>query len=241
MGPNCVLDQDLNVIRRCPLFGDLDAENVNRLLRHATTVEHGRGETLFTQGDPATHFFVIFEGWVKVYRLTRAGKEAVVGVFSKGQSFAEAAAFLQGAYPASAETVAECRLLRIPTGKLVAWVQDSPEIGLAMLASTSRHLHALVQQIEQLKARTGTQRVAEFLADLCPVDDGACTIGLPYDKALIAGRLGMKPESLSRAFARLRAVGVMIDHNMAAISDVGALRGYVDEEQTYFDSELDHG
>jgi CRP-like cAMP-binding protein len=214
---------------------------LRRLLRQATTVEYARGETLFRQGDPAAHFFVVFEGWVKVYRLTRAGNEAVVGVFSKGQSFAEAAAFLQGEYPASAEAAADCRLLRLPTGSLIDWVHEAPELGLAMLASTSRHLHALVQQIEQLKARTGTQRVAEFLSDLCPVEDGACTIGLPYDKALIAGRLGMKPESLSRAFARLRPLGVVIDHNTAAISDVASLRGFVDEEQPYLDSELGHG
>ncbi|HSM18949.1 MAG TPA: helix-turn-helix domain-containing protein, partial [Hyphomicrobiales bacterium] len=98
-------------------------------------------------------------------------------------------------------------------------------------ASTSRQMHQLVRQIEQLKAHTGVQRVAEFLASLCPVEEGACTIGLPYDKALIAGRLGMKPESLSRAFARLRGIGVRVDQNTAAISDVARLRNYVDEER----------
>jgi CRP-like cAMP-binding protein len=123
----------------------------------------------------------------------------------------------------------------------VTCIRESPDIALAMLASTSRHLHRLVKQIEQLKARTGTQRVAEFLAGLCPIEDGACTIGLPYDKALIAGRLGMKPESLSRAFARLREVGVVIDHNTAAISDVSALRGFVDDESGGYETEMRHG
>jgi CRP-like cAMP-binding protein len=53
---------------------------------------------------------------------------------------------------------------------------------------------------------------------------------LPYDKVLIAGRLGMKPESLSRAFARLKDQGVVIRQNLAAIADVGALRDYVEED-----------
>ena len=66
-------------------------------------------------------------------------------------------------------------------------------------------------EIEQLKARTGAQRLAEFLLELCPVESGSCAVRLPYDKALIAGRLGMKPESLSRGFSRLRKVGV-VDH-----------------------------
>ena len=54
---------------------------------------------------------------------------------------------------------------------------------------------------------------------------------LPYDKTLIAGRLGMKPESLSRAFARLRELGVRVKQHHAAIADVGRLREYVEEDK----------
>jgi CRP/FNR family transcriptional regulator, dissimilatory nitrate respiration regulator len=236
-----VRDQDRSLIRRTAIFDGLDDALLGRLLAHASVNDHPRGETLFQQGDPAVFFYVVLEGWVKVYRLTRSGDEAVVGVFTRGQSFAEAAGFLEAVYPAAAETVADSRLLRVPCRDLVTCIRESPDIALAMLASTSRHLHRLVMQIEQLKARTGTQRVAEFLAGLCPVEEGACTIGLPYDKALIAGRLGMKPESLSRAFARLREVGVVIDHNTAAISDVAALRGFVDDELGGYESEMRHG
>ena len=72
------------------------------------------------------------------------------------------------------------------------------------------------------------KRVAGFLASLCPVEEGACTIGLPYDKALIASRLGMKPESLSRSFARLRSIGVRVERGVAAISDVRRLKDYAE-------------
>ena len=73
------------------------------------------------------------------------------------------------------------------------------------------------------------QRVAEFLLDLA-AGDGACTVALPYNKTLIAGRLGMKPESLSRAFARLRDHGVRIEAAMAHIEDVDRLRELVAED-----------
>ena len=68
--------------------------------------------------------------------------------------------------------------------------------------------HGLVGQIEGLKARSGVQRVAEFLLDLSAGREGEVSVALPYNKALIAGRLGIKPETLSRAFARLRDHGV---------------------------------
>ena len=110
-------------------------------------------------------------------------------------------------------------------------MRSRPEVCTAILASTFKHLHALVGQIEQLTAQTGAQRVAEFLLELCPVPEGPCAVTLPYDKVLIAGRLGMKPESLSRAFARLRGTGVKITQNHAAISDVARLRAYVEEDR----------
>lgn len=92
------------------------------------------------------------------------------------------------------------------------------------------HLHNLVSQIEALKARTGAQRVAEFLCELAECQTGACEVVLPYDKILIAGRLGMKPESLSRAFARLKDEGVVVKQNRAKIDDIDHLRVYCEED-----------
>ena len=75
--------------------------------------------------------------------------------------------------------------------------------------------------------------VAEFLSSLCKEHAGVSRISLPYDKALIAGRLGMQPESLSRAFARLKQIGVHVDQNTAMIDDLGRLRGYAESESGF--------
>lgn len=222
---------DATLIRQASLFKDLTEGALTTLLAEATVKSMERNETLFIQGDQASAFFIILEGWVKIYRLTHSGGEAVVGVFTRGQSFAEAVAFTSSVYPASAESVTDTRILIIPTRRLPDVIRGAPEIGLKMLASLSQHLHGLVHQVQQLKAHTGAQRLAEFLLSLAPVDTGACTIVLPYDKALIAGHLGMKPESLSRAFLRLREYGVRVNQNMATISDVETLRDFFEQER----------
>jgi CRP/FNR family transcriptional regulator, dissimilatory nitrate respiration regulator len=134
-----------------------------------------------------------------------------------------------GRFPASGEAVTDGRIMKLSSGNLLRLIRQNPDIGIAMLATTSMHLHMLVQQIEQLKAHTGAQRVAEFLSSLCESQTGSCQIGLPYDKALIAGRLGMQPESLSRAFVRLRTIGVTIEQNQAHVEDIARLRGYAEQ------------
>lgn len=226
-----IKDGDLATIGETALFNGLDQNTFDVILDDAVVHELTRGETVFLQGDKADAFYLVLDGWVKLFRLTPAGEEAIVNVFTKGQSFAEAAAFTGGRFPVSSEAVTDCRLLYIPVSRLFEKIKDQPEVGLALLASTSLHLHVLVQQIEQLKAHTGAQRVAEFLVELCPSSGDRCTIVLPYDKALIAGRLGMKPESLSRAFQRLRDYGVKVSSNKAEISDISLLRRLVDEER----------
>ncbi len=225
-------ESDLQVICATTLFSAMAPQTLEELLVDSAVRVVDRGEVLFLQGEKAEAFYVVLDGWVKVFRVTPGGDEAVVGIFTRGQNFAEAAAFIGGVYPASGEAVTESRVLRISARHLNQRISESPEIGLAMLSSTSRHLHMLICQIEQLKAHTGAQRVAEFLVALAPVEDGACTIALPYDKALIAARLGMKPESLSRAFQRLREEGVKINNNMAVIGDVETLQAFVDQERS---------
>ena len=226
---NTLDETDLSVVRSAPVFAGLPPPVFDALIKGSTVATVNRGELLFVQGDPVTSFFVVLDGWVKIYRLTPSGEEAVVAVFTRGQSFAEAAAFVGGRFPASGEAATDARILKLQSGNLLRMIRENPDVGLGMLASTSLHLHMLVQQIEQLKSHTGAQRVAEFLSALCKAETGPCRIHLPYDKALIAGRLGMKPESLSRSFARLKAIGVSIDNDYATIDDVGRLRQYTEE------------
>jgi CRP-like cAMP-binding protein len=222
---------DRTVLKQAPLLSALSDSALAALLEDASAQRRNRGDVLFTQGEPATAFYVVLDGWVKLYRLTAAGDEAVVGVFTRGDSFAEAVCFTNSDYPVNAEAVTESRLLSVTARNLAGRIRRTPEIGLAMLASTSQHLHMLVRQIEELKAYTGAQRLAEFLVSLAPVEQGPCTIALPYEKTLIAGRLGMKPESLSRAFQRIRSVGVHIDHDLARVADVALLSEFVNQER----------
>jgi CRP-like cAMP-binding protein len=223
--------EDFEIVKQINVLQGLPIHLVQHLVRPATVTILDQGDVLFRQGDRAAAFFIVAEGWVKLYRITVTGAEAVLNVLTKGDSFAEAVAFTNGIYPVNAEAVSKARVVRIPADHVIHCVRETPDIALAMIASTSAHLHHLVLQVEQLKAQTGVQRVAEFLVSLSPTKSGAVTIDLPYDKVLIAGRLGLKPESLSRAFAKLRPMGVEVRAAQVAIRDVAQLRRYAVSRQ----------
>ncbi|MGI9385394.1 MAG: Crp/Fnr family transcriptional regulator [Methyloligellaceae bacterium] len=223
------MDQyDWQMVKSTPLFGAMPEAAVRDIVGNQGPRAYQKGQLLFQQGQHAAAFYVIFDGWVKIFRLTPDGEEAVVGVFNRGECFAEAAMFLGGQYPASAEVVSPARLLRVEGSALRRRIRQEPDLAFSMLASASRHLKLLVEQIEEIKIRSGPRRVADFLVRLCPCRDGACVIDLPYEKALIANRLGMKPESFSRALAKLRPLGVSVDRDHVAISNVDALFVYAE-------------
>ncbi|TMV03365.1 Crp/Fnr family transcriptional regulator [Ruegeria sediminis] len=218
------------IARGSLLIRSLPDQHVDTLLNHAVWRRYERGETLFLQEEKAQAIHVVINGWVKLYRMAPTGAEAVVSVFTRGESFGEAVALRNMPYPVSAEAVSACEVMHIPSQVFVSLMKEDPEIGISILASTFTHLHSLVAQLEQLKAQTGAQRVAEFLLSLCDAEDGGCEVTLPYDKMLIAGRLGMKPESLSRAFSRLKSAGVSVKRNHAEIDDIEALRDYAESD-----------
>ena len=221
-------DDQKAIARASTLMRLLPERHVETLLSKAHWGNYERGETLFLQDEKATAIHIVLDGWVKLYRVTANGNEAVVSIFTNGESFGEAVALRNLNYPVSAEVVTTSRIMHIPTSVLVELIRQDPEVALSILSSTFTHLHGLVSQLEQLKARTGAQRVVEFLLGLCRTTTGSCKVVMPYDKVLIAGKLGMKPESLSRAFARLKPMGVQIDRNHVSIEDVEVLRNYLD-------------
>jgi CRP/FNR family transcriptional regulator, dissimilatory nitrate respiration regulator len=221
----------MEVIRKAPMLAMLPDDILQTLLAQADVETWSRHSVLFEQDQPAVALYLMLDGWTKLFRMTPGGDQAVVGVFTRGDCLAEAPCLSGGTYPVTCEMVTEARVLAIPGRRIVELIRVNPEMGLAMLASTSLHLRELVEQIEELKARAGPQRLAEFLWTLAPATTGSCTIALPYEKTLIAGRLGMTPESLSRAFQRLREIGVLISRNDVSVSNVARLAEFAGRER----------
>jgi len=216
--------EDLRLLLALPLFSGLGRDELGHLIRDARTEQRPGGALLFLHGDPASHFYVVLSGLVKLYRATAEGNESVIAILPRGDSFAEAAAFEEATYPVSAAVVDSARLLVIPAQPFLDRMLADKRLALKVLASMARRLRQLVHQVEELSLKTTVERLAAYLAGLTDVAEGAVELRLPIEKALIARHLGMQPETLSRSFARLRAAGVAGEGDRLRIDDIAALR-----------------
>ena len=221
----------LELVRRVPLFRDFRDEAITHILSSASKVQAPRGKLLFQQGDDADCFYIIMSGWVKLYRNLPDGRQVVLHTFTAGEAFAEAAILGSGVYPATSEVVEDSILLAFSGNGFLSQIRDNSDLALRMLASMSIHMRHLVAQMEQLGGRPTTHRLADFLIGLCDNDNedemgSARLVQLPYDKSLVAARLGMQPETLSRAFGKLRKLGVESKRGGVVISDIDALADF---------------
>lgn len=218
---------DFYRLGRLPMFAGLEPQKLQDLLSSSSVRRYPNGTTLFMEGEVADRSFVVLEGWVKLYRLLESGNEVVISVASPGESFAEAALFDGNVFPVNATAITDARLLVVSGDSLIRQIRANPDFAISMLGSMSRHLRTNVTRLHNMCSMSTTERLADFLVGLSPVMEGSATIELPLDKSLIAARLGMQPETFSRALAKLKESGVTSAGHNIKVADMSAVRKLV--------------
>ena len=236
MASGILSDDDFLRLAPISIFAELPLEAVRRLVGGATAREFPRHTLLFSQGDPADRFYVILGGRVKLFVTTEEGDENVIEVFGAGNSFGEAAMFGTGKFPVSAEVVETARLVSLPAEALMAELDADKSLSFMMLAVMARRHRRFQKEISDLKVKSPGQRLGSFILSLVEIEgldhQGPIAARLPFDKGLIAARIGIKPESLSRALARLRDIGVECLGRDVEIADIGRLQAFCEEDET---------
>ncbi len=212
-----------------PLFGDLDASEIQRLATGCRLQRFERGGLVFSQGDPCAGFHVVVTGQVKLFAMSPAGQEKVIELIAPGNSFGEALMFLGRPYVVSAQALADSLLLTVSSEAVFDELQRDARFARRMLAGLSRRLHGLVQDVQAYALQNGAQRVIGYLLRSQDGHDGsaALTVSLPVSKATVASRLSLTPEYFSRVLHELEARQLIeVDKRDIRILDVQRLAAY---------------
>jgi CRP/FNR family transcriptional regulator len=193
-------------LRSCQLFTGLSAEDIQSIAEFTVVKSPGKGEFLFSEGEPAQGFYVVQKGAINVHRVNAAGKEQVIHIFRAGESFAEAAVASDRGYPADARAVEASQVLLVQKDQFLDLLRRRPDLALRMLASMSAHLRVLVGQLDDLTLKDVETRLANWLVKRCPDpnSDRPVPIQLNATKRVLAAELGTVSETLSRTLAKFR-------------------------------------
>ncbi len=225
------LESHMPIIHTLPVFSKLSEEDLADLLKHADIRSYDKGKLLFMQGEILSRYYLILEGWVKLYKSTDAGDEAVLQMLSAGDSLMEAAVFLNIPSLVNAQVVQNAKLLSLPAPIIRQSLADNKDLALNMIGGLSMRSQGLIRQIEHSRLKTATERVGWFLLKLGMEQSGgkANAITLPYDKSTIASYLDMTPETFSRTLKRFKNKGFHIQNDKITKPDPKALCSFCDE------------
>lgn len=215
-------------LRKAALFAGVDDETLSRLSADARIETLQDGDALFRQGDRVTDVSFVVSGYVKLMRIARSGRQTLIGIRSDGELIGEVPAGADEIHSVSAESIGAAKALKLPAPRFARQLKESPSLCAAVIRDSRDNVARLVGEIESLKSQNADQRLAHFLLALCPPGEDRCRFRLPYDKRLIAARLGVKQETLSRAFAKLRAFGVRTETRNVHVESVAHLADQCD-------------
>ena len=218
------------ILFRLPLFQELVPEQIAALEPACRERRLAKSEMLFQKGDLPKGFYVVVFGQIKLAFPSSQGNEKVMQIVGPRQSFGEAIMFLNRPCPVFAEGLVDSLLLHIGSGPVFALLESDPLFARRMLAGLSMRLHSLVQDVETYSLRSSAQRVVGYLLQQCP-QEGACEgsfdISLPTSKQVIASRLNLTPETLSRIFHDLAVNGLIgVSGKQITIKDAKRLREF---------------
>ena len=214
-------------LRDVEMLRDLEDPVLERLSAIAESHQFEAGRRLYAQGDVDVPFCLLISGQISSFRTARDGTVTVVDVTQPSGHAGLQAILTQLPALTGVETVAPSRMILIAGAGLRALLPEEPSIGTALLRAEAMALRSLVLQVCDLKLRTTAQRLGHYLLGLAPDRNvRSVTLRLPFDKRLLAARLGCRQENLSRAFATLRELGVETRGARVVLHDVPRLRDY---------------
>lgn len=224
--------EDRQLLRETGLLAKLSPQQFERIA--AGIVVHGlpRGTLVCRQGERPEFLYLILSGRIALLGESTGKPETVVEFFDAGDVFVAAAVILDAPLLMSARVVRDARIALLPADAFRRLIAQEPELALAMVHQFAHYWRKLIRQIKDLKLKSAAERLAVFLIALAPRKGGPASVTLAQERKLIAAHIGVTPESLSRAFVALRAVGVGGRGRKVTIDDVARLRAFCGADET---------
>ncbi len=223
MQPNHELQSEL---QRHPLFAGLDGDQLSRLLLTAHVEHLDEGQLLFSSQQPARHFFLVRNGSMRLYLSTPDGTEKVLHLVGTGETFAEAITFMDGqCYPVNASALGKSEVIAFSNNTFRDILRESTDTCFRLMADMSTWLKRQLNDINALTLQNASLRFTNFLLQQAPAGQQYdVVIELTTPKHIIASRLSIQPESLSRILRNMQNSGLLrVDGNIIHIPDTGLL------------------
>ena len=225
----------LEFLRKIPVFEDLSEIDLNSLKDIIITRTYGKNEIIFMEGDRGEGIYFIFNGKVKLSKMSYDGREHILNIFGSGDIFAEVMLFNNITYPATAESIEQSEIAMIRTADMEKLVLTNSKFALKLISILSRRLQTAQSKVKELALHDTYIRTAMALLKLGRqygkrVKDGV-ELDLNISRQELANLVGTTRETVSRALGTFKKEGaILLDQKNIIITDEEKLEEWIINE-----------
>ena len=135
-------------IRNMTIFSGCEESFLDTLENQSIENSYGKGKVLFVLGDKAERFYFIKSGWVKLFRETLDGAQAVIDVLPEGSIFGDTSMFEGDIYSYTAEVVEPAQIVSLPLAPLKKEIERDNKLALSMLRAMAQYRQQQDKELE---------------------------------------------------------------------------------------------
>lgn len=218
----------LQILETLSFFDGLTTEEKAALLQVARFKHFKRGDMIYRIGDLVTHLHWVCTGLVQKYRETPDGNEMTSAIRIVGDVlFNHEVVHGKRVRTMNAKALQNTTLFSVPVEWIDAHIGTMDNLMHRFMQIMAEDTQASRIETEHQSTMSAAQIVACFLQHLCVkhrFDPRGFT--LPYTKSIIASRLGMKLESLSRVLPKLRDYGIIVRGKQVSFTNVASAQKF---------------
>jgi len=193
------------VLRSSSIFSNLNDDELGELANLAIERSFVPNEFIFWDGDTPEWFYIVAEGKVKVLKYSSSGREFIIAFFGPGEMFGEVAVFENKPYPASAQAVAETKVVGIRREEFLSFLANHSQVALRIINVLGGRLRDAQSRLRDLAGERVEQRLASVLLML----SAKLGLTLPFTRQEIADMTGTTTETAIRVMSHLKDRGII--------------------------------
>jgi len=202
---------DRSLITDVPMFAGVGGDRLDEILNEAQSLRYAKGTNVFEQDAPATSFFILLDGHLRVAKLTPAGQQVVVRFVAPGEIFGVAKAIGRTTYPATATAVVDSVALVWPSAAWPRLIEKNPALATNALQTVGSRLQEAHTRVVEMSTEQVERRVAHALLRLAKqagrkVEEGV-RIDFPISRQDVAEMTGTTLHTVSRILSAWEAQG----------------------------------
>lgn len=202
------------LVRSCPLFSRLSAEDRRKLTEISVVRRYSRDHRIFSEGDPAGVVFTIVSGRIKVVKAIPGGKELILEILGPGDPLGAVAAYEARPYPASALALEDSACIASKRSDFMTLLETCPSLVRGLLGGFSLRVIELGKRLSEITGSRVEARFAQIFLTLVDRLGQARDVGIFVPLALsrqdLADLAGTTVETSIRIMSRWGKEGVVM-------------------------------